>query len=150
MIQRILMTIVFAPLLLAMAVCPLIYLAHVIAAGEKIELIGVFLLGSFCYFLLFSLVRAFREDERILRGNLLEDYEKNHPEYIINGRPVCFKCGGRKILVHILSRAGMEVIREHSCLCGQRLYLSASGESLEKTIKKIKQKKGYAPAVVGR
>ena len=58
------MTIVFAPLLLAMAVFPLIYLAHVIVAGEKIELIGVFWWGvSVTFFCFLSFGHAVRMNE---------------------------------------------------------------------------------------
>lgn len=86
--------------------------------------------------------------QRLLRGNLREDYARNNPTHVRSGKIRC-ACGGKKIVLrNIGPRQVSEVVREHVCHeCGARLFLSASGPYLEGIVRELRQEAGYSESV---
>lgn len=75
----------------------------------------------------------------LFRGHLWEDYIRDNPDLVRNGRVAC-RCGNTSIQLRNLDRSGTDVVREHVCnQCGTRLYLSASGEELEAIVGELKK-----------
>lgn len=76
---------------------------------------------------------SLRRLRRLLRGNLYEDYVREHEDICPQGRVACWKCQGTVVWVHILQREGEDVLSEHLCKnCGERLFYSVNGALYKK------------------
>ncbi len=88
--------------------------------------------------------RAYRN---FFRGNLREDYIRNNPSLVRNGKVACH-CGNTRILLRNLEQNGSDVVREHVCdQCGARLYYSVSGAYLNGIVSELQNEISFATAV---
>lgn len=79
----------------------------------------------------------------MLRGNLREDFLRQHPECLLKDKTIC-TCGSKRTLITRAIGWGStaQVVREHFCgQCGKRCYFSVSGSHLEKIVDALKREK---------
>ncbi len=79
-----------------------------------------------------------------LRGRLREDYLRNHPECLSNGRAVCCHDGCQSIFLWVDRSWGPppNAVNEHKCTqCGRVLYYSVNGSYLEKIVKQLEMER---------
>ncbi len=76
------------------------------------------------------------------RGNLLDDYVRNHPDLIKKSRIYCV-CGNGIIdskALGFFRRKNAAAVREHYCrLCKRFLYYSGSGSYFEKIMDEVRR-----------
>ncbi len=109
--------------------------------SEAVVIISLFCLVFLCFIgiLAFFGWIAKRCSRKLLQGNLREDYVRNNPNLLRNGKVICH-CGNTRILLRNIERNGSDVIREHVCdQCGTRLYYSASGEYYADMVRELRK-----------
>lgn len=113
--------------------------------------VALLILAVLVVFGAFSVLKLFlwlnrRCYRKLLRGNLREDYIRNHPDLVHENKLSCV-CGNKKIVLRNLGLTrleGSDVIREHVCqACGIRLFYSTSGSYFESIVRELRKEAGF-------
>ena len=59
------------------------------------------------------------------KGRSFEDYKKEHPGHVQNGKVKCYKCGANAVFVRRVGNGLATILNSHVCRhCGTELYRS--------------------------